>query len=79
MVTQTTPKQPLFAQNWNNIKTNYYIDKVPNSNIIDITKSQFQMAKLRDHYVALRLYFSNPDNHKLVTKYFEVNNKVSLR
>jgi len=79
MVTQTTPKQPLFAQNWNNIKTNYYIDKVPNSNIIDNSKSQFQMAKLRDHYIALRLYFSNPENHKLVTKYFEVNNKVSLR
>ena len=79
MVVQTTPSQPLFSQAWNDTKLQYPIDKVVNSNVINYLKSQFEMERMRDHFMVIRLLLRNPDNHKVVTKYAEVDNNLSMR
>lgn len=44
-----------------------YIDKVPNLANIDYDKSLFETARLKDHYLGLRLFLNSPDDYKLVT------------
>jgi len=69
MVNQTNPTQPIFTSNWDDLKTQYFIDKLPNMNVINYLKSQFEMEPLRDNYIACRLYFKPIDNQRITTKF----------
>lgn len=79
MTKQTNPKQPLFVKNWTSIQGQYPIDKIPNINVISYLKSQFEIERMRDNYMATRLFFTDPQNHKIITKYITTSTKVSLR
>jgi len=70
MVDQTNPEQPLFSKNWNDLQSQYYIDKVPNMNVINyLTKSQFEMELLRDTFMVSRFIFKPIENYRITTKY----------
>lgn len=71
--------EPLFSKSWNDIKTNYFIDKVSNQSIIDYNKSLFTKDKLRDKFIAARFIYDNPNNRKLIYKFISTKNKISYR
>jgi len=81
MVDQTNPIQSIFTSDWNSIRSNYFIDKVPNSNIINfLTKPQYEMEMLRDNYLAVRLSYKNSlNNRRIITKYLNNNYIQSIR
>lgn len=79
MVQQTTPPQPLFDKTWGAIASQYPIDKIPNVNIVNYLKSQFEMERFRDGYMAVRLKLSDPQNHKVTVKYILTKTKDSIR
>lgn len=80
MTDQTTPNQSLFKSDWDSIKNSYYADKVPNSSILNyLTKSQFEMEKLRDNYLISRLSYKPIQNRRIITKYLTNKNSISIR
>jgi hypothetical protein len=63
----------LFSSKWEDIESEYYIDKVINPLAVDNNKSWSERGRLLDKYLAIRLFFSNlanPGKHKLVTNFF---------
>lgn len=80
MVDQTNPEQAIFSSNWNDLSTQYYIDKVPNSNIINyLTKSQFEMEPMRDNYLAARLFYTPSQDRRITVKFINNNYDYSIR
>jgi len=67
------PNAPsLFSSKWEDIESEYYIDKVINPLAVDNAKNWFERGRLLDKYLAIRLFFSNlanPGKHKLVTNF----------
>ena len=62
----------LFSSKWEDIESEYYIDKIINPLAVDNTKNWFERGRLLDKYLAIRLFFSNlanPGKHKLVTNF----------
>lgn len=62
-------QEPVWDSSWL-VKASFpysYIDKVPNGNNIDLNKNMFEQARLRDHFMGLRLKFDAPENYKIVT------------
>lgn len=51
--------QPLFLSTWNNIKTNYPIDKVINPAVINFNKDWIEIERFRGKYLIVRLIFTN--------------------
>jgi len=60
---------PLFSSDWNDVKTDYYIDKVVNSQVISFTKPWQDMQNILGKYIAIRLKFNTFDNVSLVFNY----------
>ena len=81
MVDQPTPNQPIFTSNWVSIKNNYFIDKIPNSNVLNyLTKPQYEMEELRDNFMVSRLSYKNAlNNRRIITKYLNNNFNYSIR
>lgn len=81
-VVQTSPEQSIFTSNWadTNYQTAYPIDKVPNVNVISGV-NQFEMSKLRDKYMVVRLIYDDVANrdYTLVTKVAESKYETSRR
>jgi len=75
------PDESLFTSNWmdTNYQNNYPIDKVVNSNKINFLKRQYESQKLRDKYLATRLFYNNNYNHKMVINYIFNKSKSSSR
>lgn len=69
--------EPLFTKNWNDIQSDYFIDKLSNQSVIDYSKSLFEKDKFRDKYLACRFQYNNNDNNKLIFKFLIDNQKVS--
>lgn len=68
--------KPLFSQNWNDTQNSYFIDKVPNTSIIDFNKSWEQLQSFRDKFLIIRLKFDNFADVNLITQYtIETENK----
>ena len=72
-VDRNLPNTPsLFSSKWEDIESEYYIDKVINPLAVDNAKNWFERGRLLDKYLAIRLFFSNlanPGKHKLVTNF----------
>jgi hypothetical protein len=64
----------LFTSLWAETQTEYPIDKVINPLNIDLTKSLYTQARLRDEYGQLRLFFDNADNIKFS---FDLSNSTN--
>jgi hypothetical protein len=71
--------ETLFTKEWAAIQTDYFIDKVVNSNAIDINKTLFTTDKLRDKFMACRFVYDNPNNRKFNFKYLIDKSKISAR
>lgn len=67
----------LFSTSWDDIKNDYYIDKVPSSTAINFNKTLFDLAKLKDQYASVRLYFNPTENQKIVTDIVTTFTKIS--
>lgn len=62
-----TPGLPIWSTNWLDIQTNPFnwIDRAPVN--VDPNKNLFQLDRLRDYYLGLRLFFKPTQNAKIVT------------
>lgn len=69
----------LFTSNWNDIKTDYYIDKVPNTSAFNFNKSPFELEMLRDKYFSVRLFYKPVQDYKITTDIFSGLNNDSYR
>ncbi len=85
-IDRNIPNPPsLFTNDWENISSSYYIDRVINPLAVDQDKNWFEQARMLDKYLGIRLFFSNladPDNpgkHRLVTSYLFGATKISSR
>lgn len=64
---------PIWSYSWDDVKNTPYIDKVVNISNIDPFTSEFEQARLRDYYLGLRFFFTNPMNIKLTTDLITTN------
>jgi hypothetical protein len=49
---------PISSSKWEDLNESYFIDKVPNDSAYDFNKSLFELERLRDHWMAVRLYYT---------------------
>lgn len=69
----------LFVSNWNNIKDDYFIDKVVNPDNISLNKEWYKRGRLRDKYLIVRFIRKNLDNKKIFCNFVKVNIRTSTR
>lgn len=62
--------EPLFSYDWDSIKAQYPIDKVPNLNVIDLNKAWDEVESFRDKFLIMRFKFNNFVDVKLTSHYF---------
>lgn len=60
---------PLFVNDWEDISTQFPIDKVVNSAKIDTTKAWYLRARMRDKYIIVRFIENNEDNNEMTLKF----------
>lgn len=76
---------PSLTSNWNNIKPYFdnggYIDKLQNDNLINIDKSLYELADIKDKIKFIRLFFNQEDNKDYKFKVFITsgNNNPSFK
>lgn len=61
--------EPLFSEDWDDIKSKFPIDKVVNTAKIDQDKPWYQRARFRDKFLVVRLTENNLQNQKLICKF----------
>lgn len=69
----------LFLSDWNSIKDNYFIDKVVNTNDLNINKDWYRKKRFRDKYVNIRLIKNNVENNKFTINFGILNYRRSVR
>jgi len=52
----------IFTSDWNNIQSNYFIDKVPTN--LDLTRQEWQLKRIIDNYIGIRLYYNGSNKIK---------------
>lgn len=57
--------KPVWSKDWNDLLTNYWIDKVPTN--VNYLKSLFEVERFRDYYFGVRLFFNPIENYKINT------------
>lgn len=68
---------PIFTKKWDDIKSNFYIDKLLNTPVVDFTKLWHEQKSFRDKYIVFRLKFDNFDDVNLITNYSVITDKIS--
>jgi len=71
--------KPLFSKSWNDIKNNYYVDKVVNPLAIDYNKPWYKLAKLRDKYLIVRFSYKSLVMSKIIVNFVNSIYKLSQR
>ena len=59
----------MFLNTWEDIKNDYYIDKVINSDSIDFEKDWYDLETFNDKFLNIRLIFDNKNDVKLILNY----------
>lgn len=67
---------PLFTSDWALTQDNYYIDKIPNPQAIDPSKSLFQAERLKDFYLGVRYKYVPKNDVKFPN--VKLNYRVAL-
>lgn len=67
---------PLFTSDWALTQDDYYIDKIPNPQAIDPSKSLFQAERLKDFYLGVRYKYVPKDDVKFPN--IKLNYRVAL-
>lgn len=58
---------PIFTSKWEDISTQYFIDKIVNSDVINRNKNWWNLENFKDKYIIFRLKFDNFTNVCLTT------------
>lgn len=69
----------LFSSDWDDIKNNYYIDKVVKESSMDNSKVWYKKGRLRDKYLIVRFIRNNLDNKKIFCNFVSMNIRASIR
>jgi len=69
--------QPLYSKRWEDLQTDYYIDKVPLNT--DSTINQLSLERFRDGYINCRLIYDADVDRKLLFKYLRTYDIPSIR
>ena len=69
----------MFNSNTEDIQSEYFIDKIVNTNVIDVNKNWGELESFCDKYLVIRLLFDNFVNIKLNLNYSIENEKQSFR
>lgn len=70
---------PIFRKDEDSLISEYFIDKVINTDAINMNKDWSQLESLRDKYLVIRLIFDNFDNIRLITNYSSETETQSFR
>jgi len=71
---------PVMTKNWTLLQAYpSYIDRVPNTSVIDTTKSIYTQGKLWDKFVNVRLFFKSNEDYKKIIILTNVNEQQSVR
>jgi hypothetical protein len=77
---RTDHSQSIFSNQWQDIQDKYFIDKVVNPNAVDVNKDVYELDRLRDKYLGLRLTYEPVDNNiKLTTSIIGTLKRFSVR
>lgn len=72
--------QPVMTKNWTLLQAYpSYIDRVPNTSVIDTTKSIYTQGKLWDKFVNVRLFFKPNEDYKKIIILSSINEQQSVR
>lgn len=69
----------LFSSDWEDIKDNYYTDKVVKESSMDNSKVWYKKGRLRDKYIIVRFIRNNLDNKKIFCNFVSMNIRSSIR
>jgi hypothetical protein len=69
----------MFSKAWNNVASQYPIDKVVNPLVIDINKDWYNQESFRDKYLIIRLRFANFEEVELTTNFVIETEQQSFR
>jgi hypothetical protein len=69
----------MFSKAWNNVASEYPIDKVVNPLVIDIDKDWYDQESFRDKYLIIRLRFANFEEVELTTNFVIETEQQSFR
>lgn len=58
---------PIWTKDWQFLSTTPYLDKIPNSNNLNLGQSFFTQKRFRDHYLGLRFFFNPRNNYRITT------------
>lgn len=74
-------EESLFTSVWSNTiyQSQYPIDKVVNTDVIDSSKSQFNLQRFRDKFLVGRLILENPQQRKINTQFTNLKTRLSFR
>lgn len=70
---------PLFTSEWDDIASQYPIDKIPNPDATDFNKSWEELQSFRSKYLIIRYKFDNFADVKLTTNYTLEGEEISGR
>jgi hypothetical protein len=71
---------PMFSKDWDVLSNDYFTDKVVNPDSVSNNKNIYEMARMRDKYCGIRLYYNpNERDIKLVTNILETLKRYSVR
>lgn len=73
------PNVKLFKNDWVSIQSAYPIDKVVNTDNINLNKPWYLRARFRDKYIKVRFIGNNLDNNNLNCKFVSCNFRISQR
>lgn len=61
--------KPIFTRSWNDIKGNYFIDKVVNNSIINQNKNWYELESFTGQFISIRLKFDTFNDVNLIMNY----------
>lgn len=71
--------KPIFTKSWNDIKNNYFIDKIINNLAINYNKNWNELESFTGKFVSIRLKFSTFDDVNLIVNYAIEEQQTSFR
>lgn len=71
--------KPIFTRSWDELKANYFIDKVVNNLIIDRNKSWHELENFTGQFVSIRLKFDTFNDVNLIVNYTLEFEQISER
>jgi hypothetical protein len=71
--------EPVWLTNKSLLQDDYYIDKILNTNRLDVNKPWYEKARMRDKYINARFILNNLENKNFLCTFVSSNYRVSHR